>query len=268
MTAPAPTDLTPPIGIPVATPARTPIFQGLAAMLGAQDQFPADAEIVTATRNIAGEVPGWSRETHYAFFKALLDVLKPDFASVLSSPRPLRLLMLGVYQGRDLVFLNDAARRYHPNLVLECTGVDAFSDAACADWPEDLKDKTWEQAGFGPAPSLDKATDNLRKFGFDEVMLLKMPDEKFLARSAQMGRKWDVVYIDTAHDEATVVRQIGQVLPLLAGPKAIICGDDFSSERQPTWGVDRAVKAAFGRFGLFNRTIWFATADMAKAQVN
>jgi hypothetical protein len=50
-------------------------------------------------------------------------------------------LILGVYFGHDIVFMLDASRR--AGCRIEITGVDKFSDDACADWPEALRDRSW-----------------------------------------------------------------------------------------------------------------------------
>lgn len=232
----------------------TPV-QSLAELLKQDDG--KSAVTIDATSTLAGRIRGWSTHVHYAFFKALMAATKDDSCT--------RILMLGVYQGRDLAFLMDAVERFHPGRIIDLTGVDAFADTPCADWESEKAGKTWEQAGFGPPPSFELARSNLASLGHHNVTLVQRKDEVYLDMAAAAGRKWDIFYIDTSHDHETVSRQIKQVAAICAGSESIICGDDFGSTGHPTWGVDKAVREAFSAFGMFNETIWFSDAAHLKS---
>jgi hypothetical protein len=182
-------------------------------------------------------VPGYSGASHYAVFRQILSTTKLE-----------RLLVLGVYFGRDITFFLDIAMRQARPLSI--AGVDKFSNVACEDWPNESRNLNWQEAGFGQPPSLDVALVNVAKFG--DVKLIQANDDIFLARCQD---KFDAVYIDTSHDYETVVRQTKQSAPLL-NPGGFLFGDDYSDDG--TWGVKRAVCELVPNHKVFNNWIWFA----------
>jgi hypothetical protein len=205
------------------------------------------AEQVRRAEAICTAVPGFTDKRHYAFFKHLLA----------SGPIE-KLLILGVYAGRDVAFAVDAARELHR--AFHVVGVDKFSDEYCDDWPEQSRALNWQQAGFGRAPSLEAAQANLERLGFArDATLCKQRDEEFL-RSCR--ERFDAIYLDTSHDYATVVRQIGQAVGLLT-EDGILCGDDYSD--QGTWGVKRAVTELVPGHFVFANWIWMGARDQIKA---
>ena len=84
--------------------------------------------------------PGFSGAVQWQFFHWLLKS-RPDIR---------RVLMLGVYRGRDIGYIAHAFgdRDY------EIVGVDWFEDVACNDWPPEKRGLTWEKAGYGRGPDL------------------------------------------------------------------------------------------------------------------
>lgn len=193
-----------------------------------------DAGAVTA---ICERVPGWSGISHYAFFRGL-------FATLLPAPDSrARVLLLGVYRGRDLSFILHILNRYHFDAIhdkrVELIGVDRFEDAPCDDWKPEDREKSWEHAGFGQPPSLEIARANLAVYSPDCATLVKSDDDAYLRQLAQAeGFLFDAIYLDTSHDQATVQRQFMQCPPLLKAD-GIICGDDYLE--RPEWGVIQAV---------------------------
>lgn len=193
---------------------------------------------------INSRIPGWSGPAHYTFFEA-----------VLSQPWVRDLLIVGVYQGRDIAYLLDVAARHHPGRKLRIVGVDKFSDTPCDDWPDDRRGMDWRAAGFGEAPSVSRAWVNLHEFinpVRDNVSITLIPgdDAEYLATTVH---EFDFAYLDTAHDEQTVARQLGQV-GRVTRQNAIIAGDDYSDAG--TWGVKRAVSAGTVKHGVFANWIW------------
>jgi predicted O-methyltransferase YrrM len=199
-----------------------------------------DADDWVRMKDICARVTGYSDSRHYAFLKHL--VRSTDVRSV---------LMLGVYCGRDIVFMLDAAAWAGRDISI--IGVDKFSDDSCADWPEAARAQSWVEAGFGPAPTLSVAQRNIDASGFNaRVQLVQARDEAFLDTCRD---RFDVIYIDTSHDYATVRRQIGQTLPLL-NPGGLLSGDDYADSE--TWGVKRAVSEQLAHHVVFNDWIWAA----------
>lgn len=205
-------------------------------------------EDVDAINRINSRVLGYSNERHYAFFKTLFGV--PDINSV---------LILGVYHGRDMCYMFDVLERYHPGRKVRIIGVDKFEDAACADWPEDKKGKNWVEAGFGTPPDSEAAQRNIRalfpNLTDSDFAVVSMRDEQYLT---DHSLNFDAIYLDTAHDHATVSRQLRQVRRI-ANPGAVVCGDDYSDEG--TWGVKRAVEEAFSIHHIFADWIWFSSVE-------
>ncbi|MGC6508523.1 MAG: class I SAM-dependent methyltransferase [Myxococcota bacterium] len=191
--------------------------------------------------NIVNQVPGYGNIKQFCFFNRLLTSF------------PIRkVLLIGVYRGRDASFILDAAR--HHGIEVALTGVDKFSDDFCEDWPEEKRSQNWAEAGFGVAPSIEETRRHLAQVGFEDVTLIKSNDEQFLASCQDT---YDLIYLDTAHDYQTVLRQIYQVQDLLH-PNTIISGDDYSDK--DTWGVIKAVKENTIEHSVFMDWIWFTTA--------
>lgn len=215
------------------------------------------AEDQVRVAEISRLVPGYSSGTHYAFFKGLMkeNLWIRD------------MLILGVYQARDMAFILDCAIRYRPFLSLVLLGVDKFTDAACEDWPDEKKGLNWQDAGFGEAPSSQRAAENLHRLfpvlpPTIKQTILVSDDAACLASFAELGKRFDAVYLDTSHDYATVARQIEQVKGLLRDPHSIIAGDDFSD--QGLWGVKTAVNNSIAEYEIFGNWIWVSSRDKIK----
>ncbi len=206
------------------------------------DWSEADAERV---KFISGCVPGWSDARHYAFFKLLLASGVRD------------ILILGVYRGRDMAFILDIAKRYHQGKFFRLTGVDKFSSGPCADWPEEKRGMTWEEAGFGPPPSIESARrvlDAIREN--NEVRLERCDDIKWLR---ECGQYYDAVHFDTSHDFETVAEQLGAV-GAVCHADTLLCGDDYSN--QGTWGVKRAVEEGTRAHQVLFDWLWFSSRPL------
>jgi Methyltransferase domain len=193
-------------------------------------------------------IPGWSGYAQYRFFMGMMGT---------SWPR--RMLMLGVYQGRDLAYICDILLRYFKKRLeakeISIIGVDKFSDTPCADWPKGPN--TWGETEFGAAPSLEQAQKNLGPV-FSFVELVKSDDKEFL--DGNPG-KFDFIYLDTAHDYETVKRQIKQCVPLL-NSGGVISGDDYLE--RDNWGVIQAVRESFPRYMVFKNCIWVVQPEETK----
>lgn len=205
--------------------------------------LPLDVYDHERLAEICRSVPGYSDARHFQFFRQLLAHTTIE-----------SILILGVYFGRDIAFMLEAARRAGRNITI--TGVDKFSDDACEDWPQAARGLSWAQAGFGAAPSLEAATANIEKFRAGAaVHLIRQHDSNFLAESRA---RYDLIYLDTSHDYETVIRQMRQAA-LLLSPNGIMAGDDYSDAG--TWGVCRAVSEAAPGHAVFGGWIWIATQD-------
>lgn len=220
----------------------TPATRVLAAIEQDQILLPQFAQ---RAGEIAGKIGGWSGPTHYLFFSAALNAL----------PEVKNILVLGVYQGRDIAFMSDGCKR-----DLQIVGVDKFEDAPCEDWP-DKSVKSWTEAGFGTAPTLETAQKNLAaRLPENHVLRLVQSDDAVWLESV-VG-KFDLIYVDTSHDKATVVRQLAQ-LRKLCHAQALIAGDDYENIH-PTWGVKDAVTECFKQHHVLADCIWWANAEDAK----
>lgn len=191
---------------------------------------------------IMNRIPGYSGIVHYCFFQWLLRHESiTDF------------LVLGVYHGRDIAFIQDILKHEHPNRVVPITGVDRFACGPCADWPKDKLTMTWEEAGMGKAPSYEAAIKNC-----PGATIIKAHDEDFLKATED---KWSCVYLDTSHDEETVARQLKQ-MPKVCRKGAIIAGDDYSDAG--TWGVVTAVKNGTTQHEVFCDYLWHTRVENLK----
>lgn len=185
----------------------------------------------------------------YAFFKHLLACATIK-----------RLLVLGVYHGRDIAYIMSLGRAL--GRPLQVVGVDKFSDDFCEDWPKERQSLNWQQAGFGTSPSFEAAQAHMARLGYsDSVTLVKERDERFLPSCSE---RFDAIYIDTSHDYDTVARQIRQTVGLLT-EDGLLCGDDYSD--QGTWGVKRAISEFAPGHVVFSNWVWIAARDQIRASL-
>ena len=194
---------------------------------------------------ISSRIRGWSIVHHYWFFRSYIDAYH-------EKERPLRILIVGVYLGRDISFMLDAAG----DRPLEITGVDKFNAEPCDDWPEEKRGMTWEQAFNCPPPDIKKASENIGAKAPHIVRLIKADDKDWL--EAATGA-YDLIFLDASHEYASISRQI-RAVHKLCHPNTIVSGDDYSNV-QPNWGVTEAVKDAFKFHHHINYRIWFAGAE-------
>lgn len=202
--------------------------------------------------SITKAVPGYSGLAHYNFFTELLKL-------------PINnLLMLGVYFGRDICFLLNILKFNYPSRKFRIIGVDKFDSSPCADWSDLQKSKTWKENEFGEPPDFLRAVSNTSTFTSHfsspgiRSNLIKSDDSEFLETITQ---KFDCVYLDTAHDEATVLRQIQQCRRI-THPDSIICGDDWADREG--WGVKSAVEKSFHNCQIFHDRIWATLMNQLK----
>lgn len=168
-----------------------------------------------------------------------------------STPAIDNMLLLGVYFGRDLMMIADIARKRSAPLCV--TGVDKFTDEYCDDWPEAKRGMSWEAAGFGSSPSLQRTRETAGRFcdGIT-VKLVAARAEEFLGGCPEERYGW--IYIDTSHDYESTKRLIELALQVLR-PPAILSGDDYSNEG--TWGVKSAVRDSLGACLVWGGRIWY-----------
>lgn len=194
---------------------------------------------------IEAQCRGWSGPMHWLWQKQLFSQIT----------RIHKVCILGVYFGRDTAYAAALLEAYRGD-DFHITAVDLFSEAPCEDWPEELKDRSWEDAGFGPAPTLEQTRQNLEALGLDKhVSLVRADGVAFLEETSET---FDLIYIDTSHDYQTTRDTIAAALPRL-GATGILAGDDY--EVNPEWGVRDAVREACGTERVIGNQIWFAVAS-------
>ncbi len=187
-------------------------------------------------------IRGWSNVNHYLFFKSFLDAF-PEAKSI---------LIVGVYLGRDIAYMLDAAGERSLNI----TGVDKFNAEPCDDWPKEKLGMTWEEAFNCPPPSITEAYKNLPFHGTQNVTLHKADSRDWLESASGA---YDLIFIDASHEYASVSREI-RAVHKLCHPHTIISGDDYQNV-QPGWGVTEAVTEAFKSHYHLDYRIWFAGAE-------
>lgn len=186
------------------------------------------AEEVKAMGELTKRIPGWSGIYHYCFFRSVLAILKPK-----------RILVCGVYHGRDIVFMQLAAKE-----PVAITGVDLFSDKFCADWPVGDREKTWNEAVKSAPPSLEASSRNCRN-----ATIIQGNSLDYLKAHA---KEFDFIYLDTSHDYGTVTAEISAIKA--SGFSGLVAGDDYIHGYN--WGVVEAVTEQFPfHLALFNR-VW------------
>lgn len=195
-------------------------------------------------------VQGWSNQKHIRFFTDRL----AELAS--TCPNPVRILILGVYQGQDICIIRDIAERLHPAHQFEIVGVDKFNDEPCDDWPAEKRGMTWQQAFGCSPPCIDKAYQNIGPLLKNvDCVLYPMTDELFLTTEGE--GLFDMAYLDTAHDYATVRRQLRQIKTHLRTDSSIVAGDDYTDK--DGWGVKQAVSEGLKYYKVADGRIWFGT---------
>ncbi len=183
------------------------------------------------------------------------------FHDVAARPEIRNVCVLGVYFGRDIGYLAQAFVEAGRD-DYRIDGVDLFADVPGADWPEDTAGKSWEDAGFGPAPQREAAEGNLRRLGLEAHVELHRADAITFLEGSE--RVYDFVYIDVAHDYETTRAAI-EAASQCCSPHGIIAGDDYSDEG--TWGVMSAVTEAFPRHEVHGDWVWSARVADRTAKV-
>ncbi len=186
-------------------------------------------------------IPGWSGPAHWLYFH---DIVRRGVRS---------LCMLGVYHGRDIAYL---LAHFHASGVKDfrVVGIDLFADVPGADWPPDKVGLSWQDAGFGEPPCLERARLNLAAHpGHERVELVRANAITYLSTHDE---RFDCVYVDIAHDYDSTRQCILAGHPHVT-PTGFLAGDDFSNAG--TWGVERAVKELFLMHSVFAGWIWEAS---------
>lgn len=193
---------------------------------------------------------GWSNVTQWKMFKIIL-----------SEYHIRNICVAGIYQGQDIGYIAAIAQElgiqnYH------ITGIDKFEDSYCADWPQEIRGKSWESAGFGKAPQLEAAISNIKKLRIHKhVTLVKSDDGRFFRNTRE---QFDFIYIDTSHDYKSV-RNLIRLGIKKCKPGGVIGGDDYAHKSM--WGVIEAVNESFRKFKLVNNYVWYANReDYIKSQ--
>lgn len=192
---------------------------------------------------------GYSSACHWRFFRSVVQDFKPKSICV-----------LGVYYGRDISTLSHFMHQlWGAKADWKITGVDKFEDKFCDDWPEELRQKNWQEAGFGPAPKMENALKNLQALKLAaNVELVASKGEDFLANTTAT---FDFIYVDTSHDYECTLNSIRLALKRLK-PGGVIGGDDYLDSE--TWGVRKAVTEAFTKHEVSGSWIWLAKAADAR----
>lgn len=108
------------------------------------------------------------------------------FNQVLANPDIKNICIIGVYYGRDIAYMKAILQELGRTDCM-IVGVDKFEDSFCEDWPEEKRDLTWQEAGFGQAPDLQKTRANLLKLGLSgNVFLVADSDVNFLQNTSQI----------------------------------------------------------------------------------
>ena len=197
---------------------------------------------------LPGPILGWSNLTHWIFFNAILGQC-PEIKSV---------LICGVYRGLDLSLMTDAAKQN--NRTIRLVGVDLFSDQPCADWPEELRGKTWEEAQSFPPPSMEAARE-----ACPTAEIIQSNSIDYLKQHAS---EFDFIYLDTSHDYQTVHDEITAILSQQNRPEQsrsaaaskgpLLAGDDYAAIAGHDWGVERACNELLpAHLALFHR-LWIS----------
>ncbi len=215
--------------------------QILKAFNGNLDRLP---EYRAKVDNINARIRGWSNSNHYLFFKSWMDAF----------PEARNVLIVGVYLGRDISYMFDAAGER----ALNVTGVDKFNAEPCDDWPKEKLHMTWEEAFFCPPPDIEKARENIKpSMGLLHSLNLVKADDKVWLEGASGA--YDLIFLDASHEYASISRQL-RAVHKLCHPFTIVSGDDYANV-QPGWGVEDAVKHAFKTHHHIDNRIWFAGAE-------
>ncbi len=208
-------------------------------LLSNRDKVPSYLERINP---INARIRGWSKVSHYLFFKSFLEAF----------PEAKNILIVGVYLGRDISYMLDAAG----DRPLNITGVDKFNAEPCDDWPAEKRHMTWEEAFNCPPPDIETASKNINVQLPSRLFLYQMDDAKYLEDG---GKPFDLIFLDASHEYASISRQI-RACHKLCHPTTVISGDDYANV-QPGWGVTEAVTEAFKFHYHIDHRIWFAGAE-------
>ena len=182
---------------------------------------------------------GYSTPIHWRFYKFIL-----------SSYRPEKILVAGVYCGRDIAYICALAKEL--GVPASITGVDLFADVPMADWRPEQRNLSWEAAGYGQSPSLERTRRNLESLSFNATLV----QGDAIAFCQNSPDKYDFIYIDTSHDYYTTRETIRAALNCRSD-KGVLGGDDYLDFA--TWGVKSAVSEMLPQHQTYCMDfLWFA----------
>lgn len=173
------------------------------------------------------------------------------FDVVLANPDIKDICIFGVYHGRDCAYLSSILKKHNRQVTV--TGVDKFRDVYGDDWPDELRDKSWEQAGYGKPPSIQQTRSNLTEYG--NIELVQDTAQHYLQTTEKM---FDFIYIDVSHDYQTTMEVIKYSIPKLR-TEGIIGGDDY--EDSGNCKVKNAVKDSFKSHLVYHNWFWLARKE-------
>ena len=204
----------------------------------------ADVRGLPSRIRINHQCRGYSSASHWRFFRW-----------VIGKYQPRSLCICGVYFGRDTAYLSHFMRQCSATSPYKIVAVDKFEDKFCEDWSEQVRHLNWQEAGFGPAPTMEQTRKNLEALQLtDSVELIAARAEDYLEKTPLL---FDFIYVDTSHDYETTLKTIRLAQKRL-NPGGIMAGDDYVDGG--TWGVRSAVRAAFTTHEVFDSWIWVAKA--------
>lgn len=186
---------------------------------------------------INDRIIGYSSKSNWHFFDIVL--ANPDIKNI---------CIFGVYHGRDIAYLSSILSKHNKEGFI--TGVDKFKDEFGEDWPEEKRSKSWEDAGYGKPPAIETTRNNLQQY--PNIELIQDTAQHYLQVTP---KKFDMIYIDVAHDYKTTKEVIALSIPKLT-EVGVICGDDYQDDH--SCKVKTAVYHSFKSHQVHHNWFWLS----------
>lgn len=150
------------------------------------------------------------------------------FADICELVKPSTILEIGSWMGASAIAWANHARIHREDVKVYCVdtwlgSAEHFLDSYGGEWSR----RSLLQDDYGPA-YFDTFLTNVHSSGNkDRIIPFRADSSSALPFFIQQDLKFDVIYIDGAHDIHAVKRDLVLSLDLLT-PNGVICGDDFA----------------------------------------
>jgi len=167
--------------------------------------------------------------------------------------KPHTILEIGSWMGASAIAWKDASKKHKPDCKVYC--IDTWLGS-----PEHYLSSAGNEWDIGKLSITEKGPQffedflvNIHEAGYQkDILPMRADSHSALTYLQKLGAKFDIIYIDGAHDEIAVFRDTSLAHQLLKDG-GLICGDDFGWESVRTGLLLAAYDRATTKLSVFRK---------------